>query len=72
MEKNTQKPLIVEIEEAKKEITEAVNNALQNHNLPCYLIEPIISMLAMQIKDGAKSELAMAKAQMDKKEDGEQ
>lgn len=28
MEKNTQKPLIVEIEEAKKEITEAVNNAL--------------------------------------------
>ena len=65
MEKNTQKPLIVEIEEAKKEITEAVNNALQKHNLPCYLIEPTVSMLAMQLKDGAKSELEMAKAQMD-------
>lgn len=71
MEKNTQKPLIVEIDEAKKEITDAINNALQTHNLPCYLIEPTISMLAMQIKDGAKSELAMAKAQMDKEDKGQ-
>ena len=71
MEKNIQKPLIVEIEEAKKEITDAVNNAMRVHNLPCYLIEPIISMLAMQIKDGAKSELAMAKAQMDEENKGQ-
>ena len=71
MDKNIQKPLIVEIEEAKKEITDAVNNAMRAHNLPCYLIEPIISMLAMQIKDGAKSELAMAKAQMDEENKGQ-
>ena len=71
MEKNIQKPLIVEIEEAKNELTEAIGNILQKHNLPCYLLEPTMSMLATQIKEGAKSELAMAKAQMDK-EDGEQ
>ena len=68
MEKNTQKPLIVEIEEAKQEITEAINEALKRHNLPCYFIDPILSLLVLQVKDGAKSELEMAKAQMDEKE----
>lgn len=58
------KPLILELEEAKTEIIASINNALQNHNLPCYLLEPIVSALAAQIKEGAKSELEMAKAQM--------
>lgn len=58
------KPLILEIEEAKAEIIASINNALQNHNLPCYFLEPIVSALAAQIKEGAKSELEMAKAQM--------
>lgn len=58
------KPLILTIEEAKAEIISSVNSALQNHGLPCYLIEPILSELLTQIKAGARGELEAAKAQM--------
>ena len=58
------KPLILEIEEARIEIVASVNNALQNHGLPCYLIEPILSELLTQIREGARNELDAAKSQM--------
>ena len=58
------KPLIIEMNEAKMEIASAVNNALQGHKLPCYLIEPMLSELLAQIREGAKNELKMAEEQM--------
>ena len=45
-----QRPIILEIDEAKKELVECVNRILQTHKLSCYLIEPIFSELYSQIR----------------------
>jgi hypothetical protein len=64
MENKEQKPLILEIDEAKKELTQCVNYIMQEHGLPCYLVDMLLSNIAAQIKEGAKNELAMLKAQI--------
>jgi hypothetical protein len=71
MEENMeiQKPLILEIDEAKKELIMAINNAIQVHRLPLYIVDMMLTEIGTQIRDGAKSELAMAKAQVKKDEE---
>lgn len=65
MEENKiQKPLILEIDEAKSEIIQVINNAIQVHKLPCYIVDMILSDVGAQIKEGAKNELAMLKSQI--------
>ena len=61
---NQKKPLIVEIEEAKIELMQCVNDILQRHGLNCYLFEPTFADMYSQIKIGAQNELVQAKAQM--------
>ena len=63
-ENNIQKPLILEIDEAKSEIVKAINNAIQIHRLPCYIVDMILSDVYTQVKDGAKQELVMAREQI--------
>lgn len=64
-EKEIQKPLILEIEEAKTEIIQVINNAIHIHQLPCYIVDMILSDIYTQIKTGAKNELTMAREQME-------
>jgi hypothetical protein len=59
-----QKPLILEIEEAKAELVQAVNNAIQVHKLPCYMVDLILQGIVAQVKEGARQELEMAKEQI--------
>lgn len=59
-----QKPLILEMDEAKQELTQCVKDILQKHGLNCYLIEPMMAELYAQIKATARNELAQARAQM--------
>ena len=69
MEENKiQKPLILEMDEAKLEIIQVINNAIQVHGLPCYIVDMILSEIGAQIKEGAKNELAMAKVQVKNEE----
>lgn len=68
MEEKMNKPFILEVDEAKKEFIQVINNAIQVRKLPCYIIEMILADLHGQIKEGAKSELEMAKAQVNKEE----
>jgi hypothetical protein len=56
------KPLILEIEEAKIELAQCVNDIMKKHELNCYLLEPAFAELYSQIRMGAQSELARAKA----------
>ena len=60
-----QKPLIIEIDEAKQELVQFMNELLRKHGLNCYLIEPMFSDLYVQIKSTAQNELAQARAQME-------
>lgn len=64
MEEKINKPLILEIDEVKKEFIQVINSAIQVRKLPCYIIDMVLTDLHAQIKDGAKSELEMAKAQV--------
>lgn len=59
-----QRPFILEVDEAKKEITQSINNALAVHKLPCYIVEMILFNLYNQIKNGADNEIAIAKEQV--------
>ena len=59
-----QKPIILEMDEAKRELAQCVNDILQRHRLNCYLIEPMVAELHSQIKASAQQELAQARAQM--------
>lgn len=68
MEEKINKPLILEMDEAKKEFIQVINNAIQVRKLPCYIISMILDDLHAQIKDGAKSELEMAKEQVKQSE----
>ncbi len=63
------KPLILEIDEAKTEIIQAINNALQVHNLPCYIVDMILTELRVQVKEGSRDELAVAREQVKQQEE---
>ena len=66
-----QRPIILEIEEAKNKLMQRVNAIMQAHNLPCYFMEPIIKDIYTQVKIGAQDELESAKAQLSKKQGAE-
>lgn len=68
-EKEIQKPLILEIDEAKSEMIQCVNNIIQVHKLPMYVIDMILSDIGSQIKNAAKDELNMAREQMNNGEE---
>lgn len=57
------RPLILEINDAKAEIVQIVNSALQKRGLPCYMVADILENVLGQIREGARKELAAAKAQ---------
>lgn len=66
MEENKiQKPFILEMDEAKLEIIQVINKAIQVRKLPLYLLDMVLSEICTQVKEGAKQELAMAKQQME-------
>lgn len=69
MEENKiQKPFILEMDEAKQEFIQVINNAIQVRKLPCYILDILLSEISAQIKEGAKQELAMARQQMENEE----
>lgn len=57
-----QRPIILEIDEAKQELIQCVNEILFKHRLSCYLIEPMFAEIYMQIQANARNEIAQAKA----------
>ena len=63
MSSMNKKPLPIRLREAKEELFENLNTILQETELPCYLIEPIISELHRQVSDAANREYEQAKAQ---------
>lgn len=67
MENQTNKPLILEMDEAEIELTKDVNEVIRKHGLPCYLMVPMISKILSQLQAGAKAELDAAKAQFKEK-----
>ena len=63
-QKETQRPFILEIDEAKNEIVQVINNTIQTHKLPCYIVDMILSDVCAQVRERAKGELMIAKKQI--------
>lgn len=61
--KKTDKPVIIELAEAKNELAETINRFLNVKKLPCFLIEPMLAEALQQVKQGAINELAIATKQ---------
>lgn len=59
----TNKPLVLRLREAKESIVAAVNAAIKEQDLPCYLLEPIIAELHTQVSNTALREYEIAKKQ---------
>ena len=64
MVSKTSKPLIVEIDEAKSELSQCVNRLIKEKGVPYYFLESIISEIFEQVKICAKNELMLAKNQV--------
>lgn len=58
-----EKQLCITLEEAEQELVAAVNGVLQKHNLPHYLVEPIVDKIHRQLIDGKRLELEAARAE---------
>lgn len=58
-----QKSIILEIEEAKQELAQCVNEIMRKHGLNCYLLEPYFGEIYSQIRMAAQNELAQAREQ---------
>jgi hypothetical protein len=56
-----QKSIILEIEEAKQELIQCVNDIMRRHGLNCYLMEPAFADLYAEVKAGAQRELIQAR-----------
>lgn len=67
-EKKIDRPLILEVDEAKKEIVQAINSAVQTHNVPFYVLDMILSDVCRQVGDAAKAELAQARAYVEQQQ----
>ena len=56
-----EKALVIALDEAEKEAVEAIQNIMDKHGLPCYLMENIVYKIHRQLTDGKANELAAAR-----------
>lgn len=61
--KKIERPLCLEMRDAKAEIVAAVNNAIQKKRLPCFILRGILEEIMTSVKDVEKNEIAAAEAQ---------
>jgi hypothetical protein len=57
MKNNAARTLIAETEQIKNELSQSINDILQNHNVPCYFLAPIFAEILAQVNNIAQSEL---------------
>ena len=56
-------PMVIEVDEFKQSIVQLVNDAVRVRRIPYFILEPILSDITMQVREGAKEELRYAKQQ---------
>jgi hypothetical protein len=61
------KPFIIEIEEAKDELTQCVSHIINDKKIPCYFIVSTLENILQQVRAGAANDVKVAMAQMTNK-----
>ena len=56
-----ERDLILRMTEAEQDLVDAANAIMQKHNLPCFLVEPMVGRIHTQLQQGKQMELAQAK-----------
>ena len=64
-------PLSILLEKAKIRMTDSVNKAIQESNLPAYLIEGILSDILSDVRSQKNIELISAYESMDNRKESE-
>ncbi len=60
--KKVERPLCLELNDAKREIFESITTIANKRNIPCFLLQNILFEALTQIKNGATNELEQANA----------
>lgn len=55
------RPLILEVDDAKQQIFQTINEAIQVRGIPCVILEPILNDILTQVRLRAREELTIAK-----------
>ena len=66
--KEIQRPFLVELDDFQKELFKCISKAYNERQIPFYVIELTMSKAYAEVQTSARNELAMLKAQMNKKE----
>lgn len=66
------KPLCLEIDEATKELNEAIERISREHGLPCYILEPIVSEVLSRLQNGKRIEIENARRSYEAQNRGEE
>lgn len=61
--KTVERPLVLEMRDAKAEIVGSVNAAIQNRRIPCYLLRGILEEILTSVKEIERTEIAAAEQQ---------
>lgn len=61
--------LVIAMEEAEKHLTKTVAGIMQEHGLPCFLMECVVDKLHHRLIEGKASELEAARAREVNKEE---
>ena len=62
-EKTVQKPLILEMRDAKLDIVNCINNSITNRHLPAYILRGIVEEVLNSLKEVERQEMENAEAQ---------
>lgn len=61
------KPLCLELEEASKELNQAIEQISATHGLPCYLLELLVSDVLARLQNGKRIEIENARRSYEQK-----
>jgi len=59
-EKKVNRPLCLEMRDAKAEIVQSVNSAMQKRGLPCFILRGILEEVLNSVKEIERNELSAA------------
>ncbi len=66
MDKPT-RPLALEIDDAMNELVASVEQIAARHGLPCYLMEPLVSVVLSRLENGKRKEIDNARTSYETK-----
>lgn len=61
--KEIERPLCLQMRDAKTDLVAAVNSAIRKRNLPCYIVRGILEEILNSVKEVERNEIAAAEEQ---------